>query len=203
MKSTDVLNVMQQVADWQLANPSKHPLTDWTVGALYNGITALGDLSPEPRYREAMMDIGRKTGWQPGPRVWHADDHCVGQMYVEMYQLYRDPAMIAPLRERFDDILAHPAEGTLEFKQPFEECCKRWSWCDALFMAPPAWIRLWAATGDARYLDFMVANWWKTSDYLYDPDEHLYYRDDRYFEKREANGKKVFWSRGNGWVRGG
>ena len=40
-------------------------------------------------------------------------------------------------------------------------------------------------------------------NYLYDKEEHLFYRDHRYFAKREANGKKVFWGRGNGWVLGG
>jgi len=45
--------------------------------------------------------------------------------------------------------------------------------------------------------------WWKTTDYLYDKEERLYYRDSRYFEQRESNGAKVFWSRGNGWVLAG
>jgi rhamnogalacturonyl hydrolase YesR len=45
--------------------------------------------------------------------------------------------------------------------------------------------------------------WWKTTDYLYDPQERLYYRDSRYFSPREANGAKIFWSRGNGWVLAG
>jgi rhamnogalacturonyl hydrolase YesR len=43
----------------------------------------------------------------------------------------------------------------------------------------------------------------ETSDYLYDKEEHLYFRDSRYFKQREANGKKVFWGCGNGWVLGG
>ena len=70
-------------------------------------------------------------------------------------------------------------------------------------MAPPAWIRLWAATGSTAYLDFAVARWWVTSDYLYDKEEHLYFRDSSYFDRREQNGRKVFWSRGNGWVMAG
>ena len=75
--------------------------------------------------------------------------------------------------------------------------------CDSLYMAPPAWARLAALTGKTAYLDYMVDHWWKTSAYLYDKDEHLYYRDSTYFGKKEANGQKVFWSRGNGWVLGG
>ena len=49
----------------------------------------------------------------------------------------------------------------------------------------------------------MDREWKATSDKLYDPAERLYFRDSTYFEKREANGKKVFWSRGNGWVLAG
>jgi hypothetical protein len=70
-------------------------------------------------------------------------------------------------------------------------------------MAPPAWARLTTATGDEKYLNFAVTNWWRTTDYLYDTNEHLFFRDSTYFNKREANGQKVFWSRGNGWVMGG
>lgn len=42
-----------------------------------------------------------------------------------------------------------------------------------------------------------------TYDHLYDKEEKLFYRDGKYFDKKEANGKKVFWGRGNGWVMGG
>jgi rhamnogalacturonyl hydrolase YesR len=44
-----------------------------------------------------------------------------------------------------------------------------------------------------------------TWELLYDGDEHLFYRDHRYFPEKvlEANGCKVFWGRGNGWVMGG
>jgi hypothetical protein len=57
--------------------------------------------------------------------------------------------------------------------------------------------------GDRRYLDLANRLWWKTTDYLYDKTEHLYFRDSRFFDQREPNGKKVFWSRGNGWVFAG
>jgi len=109
--------------------------------------------------------------------------------------------MIAPMRAQFDEILAAPKDGDLTSTR--EGATDKWSWCDSLFMGPPAWVRLWAATGDKRYLDFAVENWWKTSDYLYDRKEHLYFRDSRFFTKREANGQKIFWGRGNGWVVGG
>ena len=76
-------------------------------------------------------------------------------------------------------------------------------WCDALFMSPPALVLATQVTGDWRYADLMNRLWWKTTGYLYDSREHLYYRDSRFFDLREKNGAKVFWSRGNGWVIAG
>ena len=78
-----------------------------------------------------------------------------------------------------------------------------WWWCDALYMAPPAWSHLYKITGDTKYLAYLDHHWWLTAQYLYDPDEHLYYRDASFIGKKESNGKKVFWSRGEGWVMGG
>ena len=199
-----VLSAMQRVADWQLAHPSPHKLTDWTQGAGDAGFMALAGISGDTKYRDAMLAMGATNRWQPGSRKFHADDHCVGQTYCELYFLYRDPRMIAPMRERFDAILSQPSTVTkLDFTQPHGVAGELWSWCDALFMAPPAWLRLYRATGDERYLNFAVTNWWRTSDYLYDREEHLFFRDSTYFHKTEANGKKVFWSRGNGWVMAG
>jgi rhamnogalacturonyl hydrolase YesR len=62
---------------------------------------------------------------------------------------------------------------------------------------------MYAATGDRKYIDYLDEEWAKTSDRLYDTKEHLYFRDSTYLTRTEANGKKMFWSRGNGWVMGG
>jgi rhamnogalacturonyl hydrolase YesR len=196
-----VLASMERVADWQLAHPSRHATTDWTQAVGDTGFMALAGISANQKYRDAMLQMGEMNGWKLGPSRYHADDHIVGQTYAELYLQLREPKMIGSMRAHFDDLLANPREGTLQFTVPGNQ--DRWSWCDALFMAPPAWMRLWAATGDQRYFEFAVNNWWRTSDYLYDSKEHLYYRDSNYFDKREANGQKVFWSRGNGWVMGG
>ena len=165
---------------------------------------ALAGISGDPKYRDALLAMGEANGWKPGPRMHHADDLAVGQAYAGLYFLYRDPKMIAPLRARLEAILSAPPEvQSLDFHQPYDQVSQLWSWCDSLFMAPPVWMQLFAATGDERYLDFAVKNWWRTTDYLYDPVEHLYFRDSTYFDRREANGKKIFWSRGNGWVMAG
>ncbi|HEY1792964.1 MAG TPA: glycoside hydrolase family 88 protein [Opitutaceae bacterium] len=203
LSPSEILTTLEKVADWQLAHPSAHPATDWTQAAGDAGMMALAGISGSPRYEDAMLAMAERNGWQLGPRMYHADDHCVGQTYAELYLLYRDPRMIAPMRRTFDAILAAPPPvKSLEFSYQ-NRATDLWSWCDSLFMGPPAWMRLYAATGDARYMDYAVKNWWRTTDYLYDKDEHLFYRDSTYFKKVEANGRKVFWSRGNGWVMAG
>ena len=199
-----VLTTMQRVADWQLAHPDTNRPTSWVPSVGDVGMMALAGISGDAKYRDAMLAKGETNDWKLGPRKFHADDHAVGQTYVELYFLYREPKIIAPLRARFDDILAQPSTVTnLQFNQPKGIASEKWAWCDSLFMGPPAWVRLYAATGEAQYLDFAVKEWWRTTDYLYDKDEHLFFRDSSYFNKTEANGKKVFWSRGNGWVMGG
>jgi unsaturated rhamnogalacturonyl hydrolase len=77
-----------------------------------------------------------------------------------------------------------------------------WWWCDALFMSPPVLLRMYEITHDKKYLDYMDKEWWETSGSLYNQEYHLYFRDDRYFTQKQANGKPIFWSRGNGWVMG-
>jgi unsaturated rhamnogalacturonyl hydrolase len=203
--AAEIRAVMARVADWQLVNPSassnRYTEDAWTWGALYTGMMALSQISDTPKYHDAMLAMGKRFEWKPAKRIYHADDHCVSQTYLELYLKHRDPAMLKPTQERFDYILANPSTNSLQFN--IKGALDRWSWCDSLFMSPPAWARLHKITGDNRYVDYMTREWWITTDYLYDKDEHLYFRDSNYFDKREANGKKVFWSRGNGWVIAG
>jgi rhamnogalacturonyl hydrolase YesR len=195
---------MERVADWQLAHPSSHEATDWTQAAGDAGIMALAGISGSPRYREELVAAAERLHWQLGPRMYDADDHCIGQTYAELYRIYRDKRMIEPLRERFESILAKPSSvESLAFDQTEGNPREIWSWCDSLFMGPPAWFMLAAATGDTRYSDFAAVNWWGTTEFLYDKQEHLFFRDSTYFNRREANGRKIFWSRGNGWVMAG
>ena len=199
-----VLATMKRVANWQLANPSAHRAMDWTQGAYYAGMMALASISDDPRYHDAMMEMGQKNDWKPATNLlYHADNHCVLQTYLELYLQHHDPRMLEPAKQRCDQIMATPPkdENDLDFTKPGAQ--EKWVWCDALFMSPPIWARLTAATGDKKYLDFMNQRWWRTSDHLYDKQEHLYYRDDRFLTMHEANGRKVFWCRGNGWVMGG
>lgn len=200
-----VLKIMKRAGDWQLqsfkTNGFKHDKKDWTNAALYTGIVALGEVSHDKKYDDALIDIGNDVDWNTGPNRLMADDYCVGQTYSLLYTKYGERKMITPFRRLADSIVSLPFNESLEWKNNIQS--REWAWCDALFMGPPALAYLSTATGDLKYLNKAAKLWWKTTDYLYDPKVHLYSRDGSYLNKHEKNGEKVFWSRGNGWVLAG
>ena len=200
-----VLAVMEKVADWQLDSWKKNGVTsekwDWTNATGYSGLFQLGKISKNTRYIETLMAFGKELNWNTGPNRFYADDYCIGQTYSNLYLKYKDPKMIAKFRQLADSIVAQDHTESLEWKNDINH--REWAWCDALFMGPPSIALLSKATGDRKYLDITDKLWWKTYNYLYDKEEHLYFRDGSNFTKREKNGKKVFWSRGNGWVMAG
>jgi rhamnogalacturonyl hydrolase YesR len=198
-----IVEVMTAAAEWQLAHPSPHPPYDWTQAPFYIALNTFAPLSSDPqRYRDAVRRNGEENRWRPGPRPLCADDHAITQSYFLLHRVQKNRAMIEPALQNFDAVLLFPFDESLEFTT-WEKTWRQWVWCDALFMSPPALVMAAKATGDRRYLDFMNRMWWKTTDYLYDKEEHLYYRDSRFFNQRAPNGKKIFWSRGNGWVLAG
>jgi unsaturated rhamnogalacturonyl hydrolase len=192
-KRSDVKKALRKVADWQLGRAQPNFNQDWTYAALYAGFMAVPASVAGSRYQDAMLEMGKSFAWQLGPRVAHADDQAIGQTYVQLYLEHHDPAMTAPTRQRFDTVMGMPDDPA----KPL------WWWCDALFMAPPVLAELSKATGDRRYLTFLDREWSITSGKLYDPVQHLFYRDATFLDKHEQNGKNVFWSRGNGWVMAG
>lgn len=204
----EVKNIMEKVADWQIEHfqylysgydEPHHPL-DWTNGALYVGMIKWASIADNDKYYNWLKDIGEKHAWQLYKRKYHADDHTVGQLYIELYRKFKDKKMIEPTKEQFDFIMYHPAQTSLKWESPYHQ--SRWNWCDALFMSPPVWAKLYKITGEEKYLDFMMTEFKATTDFLFDKKENLYYRDERYLSQLDY-GTKIFWSRGNGWVFAG
>jgi unsaturated rhamnogalacturonyl hydrolase len=188
----------RKVADWQLARSQPYFDRIWTWSVLYGGFIAASDSTGDAKYRDAMTAMSKKYDWTLRSRLPNADDQSIGQTYLELY-LHghkKDSAMIAPTRADLDSVIGFATLRPGDPKIP-------WWWCDALFMAPPAWARMYEATGDHKYIDYLNAQWQRTYDTLWDKDEHMYARDATYIAKREVNGKKIFWSRGEGWVLGG
>ncbi|MFV0505913.1 MAG: glycoside hydrolase family 88 protein [Bacteroidales bacterium] len=203
-------NVMKAVADWQISNIEKnrksghdHAELAWTNATLYLGMSHWMGIADKDVYHKWLNRLGSRNYWQLAPRMYHADDICIAQTYLEMYKSTGNEKIIRSTRARADWVIANASKSSLELDYGKPETLERWSWCDALFMAPPVYAQLYAISQDSKYLKFMDEEFKATCDYLFDKEEQLFYRDRRYFDKREANGEKVFWGRGNGWVIGG
>jgi unsaturated rhamnogalacturonyl hydrolase len=183
----------RKVADWQLARAEPIFNQQWTYAALYDGLLAASKATGDPLYHDAVVKMAARFDWKlADARFPHADDMALGQSYMDLYLEKHEPVRMSNTKAVLDRLIVRPDDPDKLL----------WWWCDALFMAPPVLARMFAATGNQHYLDYMDREWWETSASLYDPAEHLYFRDSRYFTQREKNGQKIFWSRGNGWVMG-
>jgi rhamnogalacturonyl hydrolase YesR len=182
-----------KVADWQLAQSEEKFNQQWTFAALYDGFLAASTLTSDAKYHDAMVKMGTKFDWKLlNKRFPHADDMAIGQSYMDMALADRKPAYALDTKANMDSLIVRPDDPAKLL----------WWWSDALFMAPPVLARTYTATHDKKYLDYMDKEWWQTSNILYSKQYHLYFRDERYFTQKQANGKPIFWSRGNGWVMG-
>lgn len=187
--------VLRKVADWQLARSRPHWDRLWTSGVMYAGFMAASEATGDAKYRNAMLDMSRHFDFQLRERLPNADDQTIGQTYLELYSQDKRASYIGKTRAELDDLIGMKTVARGDARLP-------WWWCDALFMAPPVWAKMYQATGERKYIDYVHAQWKLTSDLLYDKTEHLYARDASYIGKREPNGQKMFWSRGEGWVMG-
>ncbi len=198
------VEIANRVAQWQIDNfeaskKTKKPRSNqhWANGALYRGMVTWANEGGYQPCEDFVMQIGRESDWAMGKRMYHADDICVGQAYIMLYQKHKDEAMLKAVKERADWVMANKSDVPVKYTA--ENGSDRWSWCDALFMAPPVYALLTQVTGDPAYLKFMHEEFYASDMKLFDTAENLYYRDCRFFTREEANGEKVFWGRGNGW----
>ncbi|WP_185154051.1 glycoside hydrolase family 88 protein [Fulvivirga sp. M361] len=200
-----IIDVMRQTADWQFANPyDLKRLLEWHWGTYFIGIQALYELTQEDRYKQEMINIGEYAGWKPEDNIFYADQLTITANWAWLYGQQKDPEIIRYSKWAMDIHLAtrraYMADVSFANNPYFVEW---WTWCDALFMAPPSFARMSKETGEKKYLDYMDKMYWITTDYLYSNEDSLMFRDDRFIKQRSESGKKIFWARGNGWVIAG
>jgi len=214
---TEIVNSMTRVCDWQLANLKKTEYVDmdsikhkyrdagWIRGTFLTGLMAQYYSTKNQVYLDSAMALCSRVNWQIGPKLQFADDLCIGQAYIELYKLKKGKRMISDVELHLNAILKNPKRGPVVGWKGVDN----WDWCDALYMAPPVFSRMYSITKNQAYLDTMTVLWFDTYNLLFDKKEKLFYRDSRFSERTDGtqklskNGKKIFWSRGNGWVLGG
>lgn len=194
LESRAIQAAMREVADWQLTAAEGKWNQQWTYAPLYDGLIAASKTTGNPAYAAKVQELAEKFEWKlVDVRFPHADDEALGQAYLDLYRMKPNPIRMAATKATMDRLVARADDPA----KPL------WWWCDALFMAPPVLARMYAITGDHKYLELMDREWGITTSLLYSPKEHLYSRDATFLEKKEKNGQQLFWARGNGWVLAG
>ncbi|MDP4276562.1 MAG: glycoside hydrolase family 88 protein [Bacteroidota bacterium] len=135
--------------------------------------------------------IWKYTYGETNQYVLFGDWQACFQTYVDLYNLdaVKDSQKIVRAR------------GVMEYEMSTSRN-DYWWWSDGLYMAMPVMTKLYKVTGNELYLQKLKAYFLFADQLMFDKEYHLYYRDAKYVYPKQPtiNGKKNFWSRGNGWV---
>jgi rhamnogalacturonyl hydrolase YesR len=184
------------------AHTTLTPRNGWSWATYTQGVQALYRQAGDARYLADGMAWGQSVSWRPATSQTNPDTIKAGQTYFDLHAIDPAAALTAMDARMAADLTGLPLS--------------QYDWVDALFMGLPNWTRWAARTGNPAYLDKLDALYAWTRDHgaasarcagkpaaqpgLYDAAEGLWYRDCSYVAAKDANGRPVFWSRGNGWV---
>ena len=203
---SEVKNLIEKVSSWQnkqTDHVDKYTLTNWHFSAYYIGLMRAYKATGNKKYYNHLYNVGETHNWKTPYDMYHADKIAIGQLYLDLFDQEKNPEIIENLKWDLDAHIyrTSPEPDVRYLNNPYNK--EWWTWCDALFMAPPTFAKMYKITGEKKYLDYAIKHWFITTDYLWDSKENLIYRDDRYFNLKTSSEKKIFWSRGNGWVYAG
>jgi unsaturated rhamnogalacturonyl hydrolase len=192
-----IVEVMRRVNDNFIARHPDGGDNLWARGVYFVGNMAAHRTTGEQRYLDYATMWAERHNWglAGGAGTRYADNQVAGQTYLELHAL-------APVARKVDMIEDSLSAMVSSAKKD------DWWWCDALFMAMPAFTRLGVLRNDERYFEKMYALYDHSKNIeggagLYDDGDHLWWRDGGFVAPREApNGSDIFWGRGNGWVFG-
>jgi len=189
-----IAGILHKVNHYQRTHPWKETDRNWIRATYYTGVMAFYKATKDRTLLDQALAWGRKHAWKVGSERHPANKLTCVQTYLELFLWKPDESFLRDARGYMD--------SRRSLKEPAYE--RGWDYIDALYVGPPAFAMMSKATGDPRYNAYMNRVFWEVADYLYDEEEGLFYRDHKArTRERSRNGRKVLWSRGNGWVMAG
>lgn len=142
------------------------------------------------------------------------DNHTSFQTYLDMFSITSDTGFDAE-NEKIKNLV--PIMNEMEQMSISDLKSKNgyWDRIDFFYMELPNWTKMYLLTGETKWLDKLRALYDDRKAELYDEATGLFYRDKNYIfdanatynpdgdgnnQKISPNGKKILWSRGNGWA---
>ena len=225
LSTEELISKIKLVNDkWLLTEPWKEN-TNWATACYFMGCLDAYEETGEKRYLDAAVRWGEEHDWRAcvegnldyardvlvnhftveGRLDWkfddiadylniHADHLTCGGTFLKLKKYVPEKANIDSIKRIMDFMINDPHVDY-------------WWWVDTIHMALCIMHKVTEVTGDERYADKAHALYMDTKSRLglYDTEEHLWHRDWRYLPENglTKNGKKIFWSRGNGWAYAG
>lgn len=212
--------IMDRVNKYQFEHPWKEFDDNWIRGTYYTGVMACYQSTGNKKYLDQCDALGTKLNWnlpslKPEEKGSGVNLLTLGQTWLESYMIQKKKYKITPIITHLENpAIRNPVS------KPFD-----WYWeygrryVDGLFTGPPTLAMLYHITKDEKYLQWMEVHFWEVYGKLFDTEENLFYRDQNFFpdclaqrkadpgwkgnHQVTATGKKVLWSRGNGWAFAG
>jgi unsaturated rhamnogalacturonyl hydrolase len=192
----DVLATIRLVNDHWIA--SHNPVASdqsWGAATYHRGNVAVYEATGDAKYHDLAVNWATAKGWAllGGDTTRNADNQAAGEVYSKLYLMEPDPARITHIDASIHAMVLGTASGD-------------WSWVDAINMSMPSFAYLGSIKNDPAYWSRMFDFFDHTQNVtggpgLYDKTDHLWFRDGGFLPPHVGpNGKKEFWSRGNGWA---
>ncbi|TRX47324.1 hypothetical protein FNH22_30080 [Fulvivirga sp. M361] len=215
-----IKKLMDKVNSYQLNHPWKEYDDNWIRGTYYAGVMACYLATEDQAFLKQSDALCETLNWTlptlpPKHEASGVNLLTIGQTMLQSYMVKKEKKKIRFIIEHLENPeIKNPVSNPGEWYYEEER-----RYVDGLFTGPPTLAMLHSITGNDKYLQWMEACFWDVYGKLYDTDENLFYRDKRFFpeamEERKNNpkwkgneqvtaaGKKVIWSRGNGWAFAG
>lgn len=196
---------MDKVNTYQKGHPwTKEEDYNWRRGTYYTGVIACYLSTRDTSYLQQSIAWGEAYQWSiphinPDSKASGANVLTCGQTWLQCYMLKHKKKMIKPLTEHLASTdNKNPTTRPLTW---YYEVGVRY--VDALYTAPPTLVMLSKVTDDKKYIDWLDSFFWDVYGKLFDNESKLFYRDMHFLTTKTKTGKKVLWSRGNGWAFAG
>ncbi|MCV9389373.1 glycoside hydrolase family 88/105 protein [Reichenbachiella ulvae] len=202
---TNVLNSIKQVNNKWQQDHRIEPWAFWHPATYHIGNLAAYEVTGNDDHLKYTQQWAEANEWMgaksDNPEEWkfshgESDEYVLFGDWQACFQVYIDLNTIDPAPHK-----VARAREVMQYQINTDES-KYWWWIDGLFMVMPVMPRMYELTGDSTYLNKLHEYYSYTKSLTYDEEDGLWYRDKKYIYPghKTNNGKKDFWSRGNGWV---
>ena len=184
------------------AHTTLTPRNGWSWSTYTQGVQTLFGQVGDQQYLNDNLAWGSSNSWSVETSETNPDTVKSLQTYYDLNALDSTASLIKADAEMASDLTNLPVS--------------QYDWADALFMGLPDWTRWATRTGNSAYLDKMDSLYvWSRDEGatssrcagstpsqpgLFSSADGLWYRDCTFVGALDANGKPIFWARGNGWV---